>query len=224
MERLVTATPGLLGQHEPGGQGQGIFLADVVAVLVHDRQSVGVGVLGEADGRLLPADFVGQAGQVFRRRLRLVRELAVGRGVDVDDLAAELAQQRRRRHAAGPVHAVEHHLESPGGDAQHVHVVQHPLDVQGVRLAVSRRRNDLLDRDELRARPSSKSCLRRIAAAGRRGDGRTRLRNFSPFHWIGLWLAVAIMPASAREVLDHHRHARRGDDVQVDHLDPERTG
>ena len=45
-------------------------------------------------------------------------------------------------------------------------------------------------------------------------------RNFSPFHWIGLCDAVAIIPASAREVLDHHRHARRGDDVEVDHLDP----
>ena len=76
-------------------------------------------------------------GEVLRRRLGLVGELAVGRAVEVDELAAELGQQRRRRDAAGPVHAVQHDLEPLARDPQHVHVVEHALDVQRVRLACS---------------------------------------------------------------------------------------
>ena len=60
VERLVTAIAARLARQDPlGGQGQGIFFADVDAVFIDDGQAVGIGVLGEADGGLLPADFVG---------------------------------------------------------------------------------------------------------------------------------------------------------------------
>ena len=165
---------GLARQHPLGGQGERIFFADVGAVFIDDGQAVGIGVLGEADGGLLPADFVAQAGEVFRGRLGLVGELAVGRGVDVDELAAELVEQRGGGDAAGPVDAVEHDFESLGGDAEHVDVVEHALDMQGVGFAVLLRRDELLARGRSRCRCSSIESLDvgRIApAAGRRRRG-----------------------------------------------------
>ena len=60
VERLVTATPpASCDSMQLGGQCERIFFADVGAVLVDDRQAIGIGVLREADGGLLPADFVG---------------------------------------------------------------------------------------------------------------------------------------------------------------------
>ena len=62
VERFATATPpGFFDRIQLRGQRQRIFLADVRAVLVDDRQPVGVRVLCEADRRLLPPHLVGQA-------------------------------------------------------------------------------------------------------------------------------------------------------------------
>ena len=105
----------------------------------------------------------------FVGRLGLVGELAVGRGVEVNELAAELAQQRRGGDAAGAVDAVEHDLVSLGGDAQHVDVIEHALDVQRVRFAVLLRRDEVLDADEVGA-PVVVKLLDRSRIRRRRGD------------------------------------------------------
>ena len=47
------------GENPLGAEGEGIFFADIDAVFVDDREAIGIGVLGEADGGALAADFIG---------------------------------------------------------------------------------------------------------------------------------------------------------------------
>ncbi len=52
---------GLFGEEKFGAEREGIFFADVVAMLVDDGEAIGVGVLGEAYRGALAADFIGEA-------------------------------------------------------------------------------------------------------------------------------------------------------------------
>src|SRR6185437_13476137 len=103
---------------------------------IDQSESIGIGILGEADSRPLPADFIGKAGEIGLGGLRFVRKLAIGRVVDVNQLATEPTEERRGGDAAGAVDAVEDDLESLAGNAKRIDMFEHPTDMQRMRLGV----------------------------------------------------------------------------------------
>jgi len=105
---------GAAGENPLGAQRQGIFLADVNAVFIDDGEAVGIGVLREADGGVLAANFIGQRNQILLGRFGVVRKSAVGRGIQMNELATELAEERGGGDASGAVDAVENDFVAPG--------------------------------------------------------------------------------------------------------------
>ncbi len=110
-ERLATATPGRRDNSHLAQRAREYSSPMYVPAFVDDGQPIGIRILGEADGGTVAANFIGQGNQILFGRLRLVRKSAVGRGIQMNELAAELAEQRGRGDAAGAVDAVEHHLD-----------------------------------------------------------------------------------------------------------------
>jgi hypothetical protein len=72
---------GAAGKEPFGAEDEGIFFADVFAGFVDDGEAIGVGILGEADGGVMPADFIGEGDEVFFGGFGFVGEAAIGDGV-----------------------------------------------------------------------------------------------------------------------------------------------
>ena len=56
---------GSAGENPSGTESEGIFLTDVNTGFIDDGEAVGVGVLREADGGVVAADFIGKGNQIF---------------------------------------------------------------------------------------------------------------------------------------------------------------
>ena len=105
---------GAAGENPFGTKSEGIFLADVSAVFIDDGEAVGIGVLSEADGGVVAANLVGQGNQILLGRFGVVRESAVGGGIQMNELAAEFAEERGGGDATGAVDAVEDDFVTTG--------------------------------------------------------------------------------------------------------------
>ena len=122
-----------LDQHaRVGAEGEGVFFADVGAVLIDEGEAVGVGVLGEADGGVFFADLGAEGGEVFFGGFGGVGEEAGGFGVHVDEFGAEFAEEHGGADAAGTVDGIEDDAEALVGDAAGVEEGEDGLDVVGV--------------------------------------------------------------------------------------------
>jgi len=111
------------GEEIPGEEGQQQVRLVAPPLLVHDADPVGVAVVGHAHVR---ADLERPGHQVPHVLLHLrigemVGEGAVGLAEELDDLAAQTAQQLGGENPRDPVARVHHHLQRspqghPGGD------------------------------------------------------------------------------------------------------------
>lgn len=208
---------GLFRQDQLGGQGQGIFFANISAVFINDGQTVGIGILRKADGGVLSADFIRQTGEIPGRGFRFVGELSVRRGVDVDELTAQFAQQGGGRNTAGTVHAVEHDLVSFGGNAQYVNVFEYSLDVKGVGFGVIGRGDQILD-PAVTVPGFVVELLDAFGAGGGRRDGDAG-QELDAVPLNRIVRSGDDGPGIGVEVFDHHGHARCRHHAQVDDLD-----
>ena len=126
--------PGATRQHVLDAQGDRVLFADVSARTVDDGQSVGVGVLAEANVGAGLGDGREDAGEVFGGRLGRMRELAVRRFAEDGRLAAQRFQQPPSQGPARPVVGIQHNLEPPAADSRHVHRGQHGVEVADQRI------------------------------------------------------------------------------------------
>ena len=99
-----------------GAKREGVFLADVRAVLIDDGEPVGVWVLREADIGAGLRGFRAEFDQVFLGGLGRVREVAGGFGVEVVQFDAQCVQEVSRLVAAGAVDRVNGGREVGGLD------------------------------------------------------------------------------------------------------------
>ena len=124
---------------------------------------------------------------------------------------------RRRRDAAGAVDAVEHDFESLGRNAVDVDAIEHALDVQRVRFGVFRRRDEFLH--TYIRRSVLKIKLFESLRIGRRQGGGVGVEIFQAVPLNRIVRRRCDEGRVGSEVFHHHRHAGRGDDVEIDHLD-----
>ena len=136
----------------------------------------------------------------------------------MDQLAAQLVEQRRRRDAAGAVDAVEHDLESLGGNPVHVDAVEDSLHVQRVRVAVLHHRHELLHAHKRAA--SFRIHLAKPVGLGRWEGHRVSIQIFQPVPLDRIMRRRRDQRRVGFEMPHHHRHAWRGHDVQIDDFDP----
>ena len=214
-------------KHALRREHQRVFLADVAAVLVDDREAVCVRVLREAarGAAVLGAHLRGEFAEVLRGRLGRVAEDARHLAVDVGDAAAERVEHHAPARAARGGHAVEDDMEllraDPRGSAvraaEHLdHAVDVPLrgarvggdraDLERLRegdVGVLESRNDRL-RDRLRRREA-------VAVETLEAVPLDRIVARSHGH-----------PAVGAERADHEPDRRRHRHADVDHVAADR--
>ena len=210
-------------EHALRREDERVLLADVAAVLVDDRQPVGVGILretaGGAGGR---ADLRREFAEVLRGRLGRVAEDSRHLAVDVRHAAAERVEHHAAAFAAGGVDAVEDHMQLAGAYAVgHAgHDLEHAVD-----MALGRRRvgGDRADVERL-----GKRDVRRLEARDDRL--RDRLRRCESVAVEALE-AVPLDRIVARghghaavgaERADHQPDRRRHRHADVDHIAADR--
>ena len=136
-------------QHRSHRERERIVLPDWHAVLVHDRQSVDVGIDRDSERRTDARDEGRKPAQVLRDRLRGSGEAPVRLKVDAGDLAAQALEQRAHDRPPCTPHRVEGHGELP---------LPNPLDIDcgelqdGVEMPLYR---PIVGRDLPRPPPSS---------------------------------------------------------------------
>ena len=143
-------------------------------------------------------------------------ELAVWRPSQNRDLAAQCFEQFRTGDAPGTMVYIEHDFEPPGSDRFDIDELAH-----GVEMSLAGVRPLLASIPDLPSRPAS-NCRLRSNLSSRRPISSLKTEpsaenGLSPFHSIGLWLAVISMPPAAPKV-PHQEAARwRGGDPHVEH-------
>jgi len=98
-----------------------------------------------------------------------------------------------------PLDAVEDDFIAARGDAEGVDEFEDALDVQGVRFGVARTGIKSVTGANAAVRSRKSWTIFWASAIG--GATASAVRHLSPFHWIGLWLAVATSPPSAERCL-----------------------
>ena len=128
----MTTGPLACSSRRRRGEGQRQLLADVAAILVDDREPIGVGVLREADRGPHRGHDRAEFLQIGFRRLGRMIVVSVGSVTQDDRPGSQGFQERDAEPPPCPVARVEDHLETPPPDRRDVHGLEDAGQVPGI--------------------------------------------------------------------------------------------
>ncbi len=183
VEPLTTTGPGVR-QHIIRTQRERQFFANISTLVIDNRQAIGIRILRETNVGPVAHHGVAESGEIFFDRLRNVFKPAVRISAEDRRMAAERFQKSWSPQCAGPMVAIEDHLQSPLPNRRAIDQLANSIEVCLARVRRLGRRTKSIPPHE-----RQRFCIEQLDEPLARGlvEDRTFAENgLRPFHSIGL--------------------------------------